>query len=107
MSNERAQLPMNRRAFLRGATLLASGALLPSWLTACGDGGGAHGRSAEEVAVPLMVDPSRPWWLQNNFNPVFDELDVPALVVHGAIPPELDGVYVRNGSNAQHADNPH
>ena len=95
---------VNRRAFLRGACLLASGALLPTWLPGCGGDGGS---TTTEAAVPLEVDPQRPWWLQNNFDPVFDELDVANLVVRGAIPPELDGVYVRNGSNAQHADNQH
>jgi carotenoid cleavage dioxygenase-like enzyme len=89
-----------RRAFLRGTALLAGGALLPSWLSGCADSSGVR-------AVPLEVDPSRPWWLQNNFDPVFDELDVADLAVAGAIPPELDGIYVRNGSNPQHADNPH
>ncbi|MEW6268232.1 MAG: carotenoid oxygenase family protein, partial [Thermodesulfobacteriota bacterium] len=36
-----------------------------------------------------------------------DELDAFDLPVRGAIPPELDGLYVRNGSNPQSADSPH
>jgi carotenoid cleavage dioxygenase len=92
---------VSRRAFIRGATLLASGALAP-WLTsACGNG------SSGDKAVELTVDPSRPWWLQNNFQPVFDELDIANLEVIGSIPSDLNGIYVRNGSNPRNADNPH
>ena len=95
---------ISRRAFLRGASLLAAGAVLPTGLWSCGD---SSRPSSAQRAVPLTVDSSRPWWLQNNFEPVFDEIDVADLRVMGAIPPALDGLYVRNGSNAQNADNPH
>src|SRR5262245_58380140 len=95
---------VNRRAFLRGASVLATGALLPTWLAGCGSDGSPP---TQEAAVPLEVDPNRPWWLQNNFDPVFDELDVGDLAVRGSIPAALDGIYVRNGSNPQDADNPH
>jgi len=53
------------------------------------------------------VDPTRPWWLQGNFAPVRDEVETSALSVRGAIPPELSGMYVRNGSNPAHDDSPH
>lgn len=95
---------VSRRAFLRGASLLAAGAVAPAWLVACGDGGSGMPRDS---AIPLEVDPNRPWWLQNNFDPVFDQLDVADLAVRGSIPSRLDGIYVRNGSNAQNADNQH
>src|SRR5512147_2377494 len=91
---ERSGGGVSRRAFLRGAALLAAGVGAPSWLAGCGDAAG-------ERAVPLVVDPSRPWWLQNGFDPVLDERDAFDLEVRGAIPTELDGLYVRNGSNAQ------
>ena len=93
---------IDRRTFLRGSAALAAGFLLPSpLLSGCGgNGSGAN-------AVALEVDPSIPWWRQNDFGPVLDELDVAALRVHGAIPPQLDGLYVRNGSNPQNADNSH
>jgi carotenoid cleavage dioxygenase len=93
---------VSRRAFLRGAALLSSGALAPWLLSSCGGSG-----SSGEAAMPLVVDPNRPWWLQNNFQPVADELDVAGLEVIGSIPSELNGIYVRNGSNPQDADNPH
>ena len=38
-------------------------------------------------------------FLQGGFAPVLDELAVDALPVRGTIPPELDGVYLRNGPN--------
>ncbi len=92
--------PLSRRAFLQRSALLAAGFALPSSLvTACGD--------RTQDAAPLVVDPSRPFWLQNNFAPVFDELDAFDLPVRGAIPPELNGLYVRNGSNPQSGESPH
>ena len=38
-------------------------------------------------------------FLEAGFAPVRDEITVEALPVRGAIPPELDGVYLRNGPN--------
>ena len=40
-----------------------------------------------------------PFHLQGNFAPVKDELTEFDLEVEGALPPELNGMYVRNGSN--------
>ncbi len=95
---------LSRRAFLRASALSGAGLVLPvGWGVGCGsdDGGGG------EVAVPLEVDPNVPWWLQNNFEPVFDELTETSLEVRGSIPGALDGLYVRNGSNPQGADTSH
>ncbi len=44
------------------------------------------------------LDSGTPWWLQQNFAPV-PEQEAFDLEVIGSIPPELDGLYVRNGSN--------
>mgnify|MGYP006272370525 FL=1 len=55
----------------------------------------------------VPFDASTPWWLQGNFAPVLDELDVMNLEVRGAIPPTLNGVYVKNGSNPPRSDSPH
>ena len=41
----------------------------------------------------------KPWHLRGNFGPVVEERTEFDLPVTGAIPPELDGLYVRNGSN--------
>ena len=38
-------------------------------------------------------------FLQGGFAPVRDEITVENLTVRGTIPPELDGVYLRNGPN--------
>ncbi|HEY8516155.1 MAG TPA: carotenoid oxygenase family protein [Candidatus Binatia bacterium] len=92
--------PLSRRAFLQRSALFAAGFALPSSLiAACGD--------RTQTAAPLIVDPNRPFWLQNNFAPVFDELDAFDLPVRGKIPPELNGLYVRNGSNPQSGESPH
>ncbi len=89
--------PLGRRQFLRSMGAAAGGLAIAPWLSGCGDGA----TSATDVAVPLQVDPSRPWWLQNGFGPVSAEVEAFDLPVVGALPPELTGLYVRNGSNAQ------
>ncbi len=53
------------------------------------------------------VDPARPWWLQGNFAPVASEVMHTELTVRGALPRELNGLYVRNGSNPASGDSPH
>lgn len=40
-------------------------------------------------------------FLSGNFSPVSDELDIENLSVEGKIPTDLNGVYMRNGSNPQ------
>ena len=42
---------------------------------------------------------ARPFHMRGNYAPVSDELTTYDLPVEGAIPPELDGWYLRNGSN--------
>jgi len=94
--------PFSRRAFLQRSALAAAAAAMPSsLLTACGsDGGGVAGQ-------PLTADPNIAWWLQNNYAPIDDEIEAFNLPVRGAIPPELNGLYVRNGSNPQTHESPH
>ena len=58
-------------------------------------------------STTAVFDTTRRWWLQGNFAPVLSEVQTDALEVSGAIPPELSGMYVRNGSNPQHVDSPH
>ena len=43
--------------------------------------------------------PETPWHLRGNYGPVKEERTEFDLKVTGAIPPELDGLYLRNGSN--------
>jgi len=76
-------------------------AFAPQLLAGCG------GSSGSEAAVPLTVDPSVPWWLQNNFGPVSGEVEAFDLHVEGRLPPELNGLYARNGSNPQSGASQH
>jgi carotenoid cleavage dioxygenase-like enzyme len=62
--------------------------------------------SAGTVA-PLVFDPSRPFWMQGGFAPTPDEVEAFDLEVTGALPPELSGLYVRNGSNPASGDSAH
>jgi carotenoid cleavage dioxygenase len=83
---------------------LTAGALatapFASLLAACGGDGGGSSSTASTVPFREPFDRSRPWWLQGNFAPVQTEREAFDLEVRGAIPRALDGLYVRNGSNA-------
>ncbi len=93
---------LTRRSFLRASALTGAGLVLPSgFLAGCGDDDGG------QAAIPLEVDPSIPWWMQNNFDGVFEERSESNLAVRGSIPSSLDGLYVRNGSNPQSGVNTH
>ena len=48
-----------------------------------------------------------PFHLRGNFAPVFEERDDRRLEVEGAIPPELDGLLLRNGPNPSTGRSPH
>lgn len=48
-----------------------------------------------------------PFHLQGNFAPIFDEQTLVDLPVTGAIPPELNGRYFRNGPNPKSGASPH
>ncbi|MCB0997977.1 MAG: carotenoid oxygenase family protein [Acidimicrobiales bacterium] len=48
-----------------------------------------------------------PWHLRGNWAPVHDELTVTDLAVTGAVPPELEGVYVRTGPNPKSGRSDH
>jgi carotenoid cleavage dioxygenase len=52
------------------------------------------------------ADP-KPFHLTGNYAPVMDELTRFDLPVEGAIPPELTGLYVRNGANPKSGNSPH
>jgi carotenoid cleavage dioxygenase-like enzyme len=53
----------------------------------------------EEALMTTVETPRTPWFLQGNYGPVREELTAFDLDVEGALPPELTGLYVRNGSN--------
>jgi len=74
---------MKRREFLGYAGFGAAGAIGGSLLGGC---------SADEPRIKF--------WQQGNFRPVSEEVTLTDLKVEGAIPPELSGLYVRNGTNS-------
>jgi carotenoid cleavage dioxygenase-like enzyme len=59
------------------------------------------------TTTAVQYDPDLPYWIQGNFAPVDDEIEAVALTVDGALPPELDGLYVRNGSNPASGSSAH
>ncbi|MGV3759750.1 MAG: carotenoid oxygenase family protein, partial [Actinomycetota bacterium] len=97
----------HRREFLA-----AAGAALA---VAAGCARGSSGGGDPTVAPPTTgappptapLDPSQPWWLQGGFAPVEREVEAIDLEVTGALPPELTGLYVRNGSNPRTGTSPH
>jgi carotenoid cleavage dioxygenase len=58
-------------------------------------------------ATTIAIDPAKPYWLQGNFAPVMKEVTAQNLTIRGALPPELNGLYVKNGSNPPKSDSPH
>jgi carotenoid cleavage dioxygenase len=53
------------------------------------------------------IKESKPFWLDGNFAPTYDEVTETNLKVTGSIPPELNGRYLRNGSNPQTGETAH
>lgn len=99
-----------RRAFLRalglGATGVSMGGL--GFALGCTGDGGAGGSGGGDAATGTETgttaprppyDPSLPYWEQGNFAAVTTEETFTDLEVTGSIPPELSGLFVRNGSN--------
>ena len=103
MSEQRAKRAMTRRRFFSFAGSAAVlGSALSAVLASCSSGPGST-----SSAEPPAIDPDRPWWLQGNFAPVTREVETVDLAVQGSLPEGLNGLYVRNGSNARAADNGH
>ncbi len=101
---------VERRAFIRSAALAALAAGGAGALGACGSDGKALGGSSSTTTTsvaPLAYDDSLPYWMQGGFEPVTEELTVTSLDVTGSLPPEIDGLYVRNGSNPASGTSPH
>jgi len=55
----------------------------------------------------MTDDADLPFHLKGNYAPVMEERTETRLEVTGAIPPELDGLYVRNGSNPKNGQSSH
>ena len=54
-----------------------------------------------------ITESKPPWHLRGNWAPVQDELTETELIVEGAIPPQLEGVYIRTGPNPKSGTSPH
>jgi carotenoid cleavage dioxygenase len=99
----------DRRAFLRALGLGTAGVSLGGLGFALGcagddgpggaDGGAAAGGTTGTTVAPRPYDPAKPYWEQGNFAAVTTEETFTDLEVTGAVPPELSGLFVRNGSN--------
>ena len=83
---------ISRRALLQysGLGLAAAGSSL---LSGCGE-------RYDTVENPTF-------WKEGNFPPVTEEVSETSLQVEGTIPPELSGLYVRNGPNAWQGSTDH
>jgi len=57
------------------------------------------GCASDPELPPLPQDPQGRWWLSGNYAPVMDELEVFDLEIEGALPPELNGTFLRDGAN--------
>lgn len=86
-----------RRHFLNLAGLSGLSLIGIPWLGGCTT---PESTTPDETPTPdpLPDDPSKPWWLRQNFAPV-DETQAFELEIVGALPPSLSGLYLRNGPN--------
>jgi carotenoid cleavage dioxygenase-like enzyme len=108
---------VERRTFVRGAVasaVAAGGAA--SLLAACSSSdetasgtttSGAPTTGTPTSLPPVEYDPAVPYWMQGGFAPVSDETEAFDLPISGSLPPELEGLYVRNGSNPSSGPSPH
>ena len=90
-----------RRGAVEGLALGAVGAAGGALLAACGSpstGATATTWASPPTTAPPDIDGAR-WWLEGNYGPVRVETTSTELAVTGRLPPELTGLYVRNGSN--------
>ena len=104
---------LSRRDLLRqgvfGAMALgAAGAVSGAVLSACSTTSPSSTRRfpVTPTTAPPEVGGS-PYWLRGNFAPVTVETTATELTVCGTLPPELTGLYVRNGSNPLRGTSPH
>ncbi|GJM38884.1 MAG: retinal pigment epithelial membrane protein [Acidimicrobiales bacterium] len=109
---------MDRRAFLARTAALGGGIVLagcgddiaapsPSTSTTTASSTIASTTSAAPVTTTVPYDPNTPFWLQGGFAPVPAVGPVTELEVVGSLPPTLNGLFTRNGSNPASGDSPH
>ncbi|MFK8050870.1 MAG: carotenoid oxygenase family protein [Halioglobus sp.] len=84
---------IERRTFIKYSGCGLVGAATSSALTGCSD----------QYNTPENPE----FWREGNYPPVSKEVTESRLQVEGNIPPELSGLYVRNGPNAWQGDSDH
>ncbi|MGZ6997280.1 MAG: carotenoid oxygenase family protein [Acidimicrobiia bacterium] len=99
-------LSPSRRDVLKWSALAAGSIPLGALIDACSSESGSRATATTSTTTAAAAG-GTPWWLRGNFAPVMREVEAFDLHVQGALPPELDGLYVRNGSNPQHSDSSH
>jgi carotenoid cleavage oxygenase len=86
-----ASIDAKRLGVLQGVPVVSASATV----RACARRPSGHFIAAEGEPMTVTVNP----YLAGNFAPVRDERDDSGLAVTGAIPPDLDGLLLRNGPN--------
>lgn len=110
-----AEALVDRRDFIVRAAVLAAGTSSLAALAGCAASQPAPGAEPLSSALvgpgtslaPIAYVPDLPYWMQGGFAPVRPETDAVDLAVTGSLPPELTGLYVRNGSNPAGDPSPH
>lgn len=112
-----AEALLERRSFLARTLAVVAGVAgagsLGAALEGCAGstqtGSGAATGTTHPVAtlLPEPFDAKRPYWMQGNFGPVREETTATELTVEGSLPPELTGLFARNGSNPASGDSDH
>ena len=101
------KMGVTRRDAIRLSLGGLSAASLAALAAGCSDADqkivAAHATTSTSEREPMPTNAK--WWLDGNFGPVQREIEAHDLqVVHGSIPKELTGLYVRNGSNPATGD---
>jgi len=79
----------SRRDFLRVTGATGASFMLAHSLAGCTD----------SPPPSLPEDPEGRWWLSGNYAPVDNEIEAFDLEVEGNLPPELNGLFLRDGAN--------
>ena len=102
---------LTRRAFIEHVGMGSAALLAMPSLIGCGDGSAGI---ANDLGYPsytglpvLGGDGAQPFWARGNYRPVADEIEAFDLEVIGTLPPELNGHFLRNGSNPRDGSSDH
>jgi carotenoid cleavage dioxygenase len=98
---------LSRRRALQLSSLGALSFLPVPLIGGCSSGSKGERSPGNVEYPPLDFDPRESWWMQFNYGPVTEERTELELTVEGEIPAELDGLYLRTGSNPKNGDPGH